>query len=141
VHQQKKELLILKRCIGTTFDRVNEFIETFKDEGIMWYFESCEMNSTDLYRTLWQMKINGWFKNCNGVIFGRADGYSDVGDFKIEDAYKNTFDQLDIPVVYDVDLGHLPPQLVFINGVFCEITVKNGKGEVIQSVSGFKYSG
>jgi len=125
---------VICKLIGTGFDRVDEFIDTFKDDGILWYFESCEMNSTDLYRTLWQMKMNGWFNYCNGVVFGRADGYNDVGDFTIEDSYKRTFKQLDFPVVYDVDLGHLPPQLVFINGAFAEIAVRNGKGEVIHKM-------
>jgi muramoyltetrapeptide carboxypeptidase LdcA involved in peptidoglycan recycling len=125
---------VICKLIGTPYDQVADFIETYKEDGILWYFESCEMNSTDLYRTLWQMKMNGWFRFCKGVIFGRADGYTDVGDFKIEDAYEKAFDQLDIPIVYDIDLGHLPPQLVFINGAFGDVTVKNGKGVVTQKM-------
>ena len=125
---------VICKLIGTKYDHVREFIEDNRNDGIIWYFESCEINSTDLYRSLWQMQMNGWFKNCNGVVFGRADGYRDVRDFKLEDAYKRAFMDLRIPVVYDIDLGHLPPQLVFINGAYGEVTVNNGQGEIIQKL-------
>jgi len=125
---------VICKLIGTEYDQVKHFIETFKDDGILWYFESCEMNSPDIYRTLWQMQMNGWFKYCSGVILGRADGYNDVGDFTIEDAYEKVFNPLNISVVYNIDLGHLPPQLIFINGAYAEISVKNGKGKVTQKM-------
>ena len=125
---------VICKLIGTRFDRVNRYLENNKKDGILWYFESCNMSSADLYRTLWQMKMNGWFKYCNGVVFGRADGYKDVRDFNLEDAYEKVFLDLEIPVVYDIDLGHLPPQLVFINGAYGEIIVDHGKGEIIQKL-------
>jgi muramoyltetrapeptide carboxypeptidase LdcA involved in peptidoglycan recycling len=37
-------------------------------------------------------------------------------------------EDLNVPVVYDVDLGHLPPQLTFINGAYAACSVKEGKG-------------
>lgn len=125
---------VICKLIGTTFDHVDDFIETYKDDGILWYFESCEMNSTDLYRTLWQMKMNGWFKYCKGILMGRADGYEDIGDFLIEDAYEKAFDSLKVPVVYNIDLGHLPPQLVLINGAFADVEVSDGKGQINQKM-------
>lgn len=125
---------VISKLIGTNFDHVDDFVETYKDDGILWYFESCEMNSTDLYRTLWQMKMNGWFKYCKGILMGRADGYEDIGDFLIEDAYEKAFDSLQVPVVYNIDLGHLPPQLVLINGAFAEVEVSKGKGHIVQKM-------
>jgi muramoyltetrapeptide carboxypeptidase LdcA involved in peptidoglycan recycling len=125
---------VICKLIGTSFDQVDAFIERYQEDGILWYFESCEMNSTDLYRTLWQMKMNGWFKYCKGILMGRADGYDDIGDFLIEDAYEKAFDSLRVPVVYNIDLGHLPPQLVLINGSFAEVEVSDGKGKIIQQL-------
>jgi len=125
---------VICKLIGTPFDRVSEYIQTYKEDGILWYFESCEMSSTDLYRTLWQMKMNDWFKYCAGVLMGRADGYEDIGDFNLKDAYEKVFVDLEIPVVYNIDLGHLPPQLVLINGAYAEIEVSNGKGKIIQKM-------
>lgn len=125
---------VICKLIGTPFAQVKNFINNNKSDGIVWYFESCEMNSSDIYRTLWQMKMNGWFEYCKGFLFGRADGYTDVGDFTFIDALKYPLADLDIPVIYDIDLGHLPPQLTFINGAYATINVKNGKGRVIQKL-------
>ncbi len=41
---------------------------------------------------------------------------------------------LEIPVIYEVDIGHLPPQLTFINGAYADILVKNGEGKITQKL-------
>ena len=121
------------KLIGTPFDLVEEFINKNKADGLIWYFESCEMRSTDIYRTLWQMKMNGWFQNCNGILYGRPEGYSDVDDFTLVDAFEYALSDLEIPIIYDVDLGHLPPQLTFINGAYATVSVK-GEGKIKQKL-------
>ncbi|WP_143003422.1 hypothetical protein [Melghirimyces thermohalophilus] len=35
---------------------------------------------------------------------------------------------MDVPVIYDVDIGHVPPQLTLVNGVFATVTAEGGKG-------------
>ncbi|WP_257348561.1 S66 family peptidase [Pseudalkalibacillus decolorationis] len=121
------------KLVGTPFAPVTEFIEQYKEDGFIWYFESCDMNATDLYRTLWQMRMNGWFEYCNGFLFGRLEGYEDVGGFTLIDAFKKPLDDLAVPILYDVDLGHIPPQLTFINGSFAEVSYKKGGGQIIQT--------
>ncbi len=87
-----------------------------------------------IYRTIWQMKMNGWFRNCNGILFGRPDGYSDVKDFSFTDALSLPLGDLNIPIIYDADIGHLPPQLTLINGAYAAVEYCNGAGEIIQSL-------
>lgn len=125
---------VICKLIGTPFDSVKNYIDSNKPDGLIWYFESCAMSSSDIYRTLWQMKLNRWFENCNGLLYGRAEGYSDVGDFTLIDALEYSLSDLGIPVIYDVDLGHMPPQLTFINGAYAVINVINGKGQIKQKL-------
>ena len=125
---------VICKLIGTPFDSVKSYINRNKLNGLIWFFESCEMNSTDIYRTLWQMKMNGWFENCNGILYGRPEGHSDVDDFTFVDALEYSLSDLSIPVIYDVDLGHMPPQLTFINGALAQVNVNNGKGKVKQKL-------
>lgn len=120
------------KLIGTPYDGVKDFLEKYKDDEIIWYLESCEMKSADIYRTLWQMKMNGWFNHCSGIIYGRPDGYSDVNDFTFVDSLKFPFDDLCIPVIYNADIGHLPPQLTLVNGAYAEVEYNKGLGRVIQ---------
>ena len=88
------------------------------------------MNAAQIYRALWQMKQAGWFEKCNGILFGRANGYSSLGDFTLLDALQDTFSDLNIPVFYDVDIGHMPPQLTLVNGAIADIEINKNKGKL-----------
>jgi len=96
--------------------------------------ESCEMNAPDIYRTLWQMRESGWFRYCNGIIIGRPDGYKYKRDFTLIDALKQGIGSLGVPVIYDADIGHIPPQMQIINGSIGKVKFADGKAVVYQSL-------
>lgn len=76
------------------------------------------MATTDLRRTLVQMKLAGWFENCSGIMFGRSAANMPVENYTIEEVYQDLSEELNIPIVYDIDCGHVPPQMTFINGSY-----------------------
>jgi muramoyltetrapeptide carboxypeptidase len=124
---------IIRHLIGTPFGDVKGFrTKHLHDEPILWFLENCEMSTTDLKRSLTQMKLAGWFENCSGIMFGRSPANHPVENYTIEDVYQDLSDELQIPIVYDIDCGHMPPQITFINGAFAEVEVVNGKGVVKQ---------
>jgi muramoyltetrapeptide carboxypeptidase len=124
---------IVRHLIGTPYGDVDTFRKQFiNEEPVIWYFENCELSTTDLRRTLIQMKLAGWFKNCSGILFGRSATNIPVNDYTLNDVYKELADELQIPIVYDIDCGHVPPQLTLINGAFAEVKVTNGQGTVLQ---------
>lgn len=116
--------------IGTKYDKISEYIEKHKEDGIIWFLECFEMGTSQLFRTLWQMKNAGYFKNCKGIIFGRP--------LFVREEYENTFNgtvkemlgELNIPIICDADIGHVSPQLAMINGGYLKITSENGEGKV-----------
>lgn len=120
----------LQILIGTPFDNVNEFISNYtKDLGVVWYLETVGMTAAEIYRALWQMKYHGWFQNTNGILLGRASGYSPTKNFTLEDALYEIFEDK-IPVIYDADIGHMPPQNIFVNGAVGQISYFEGKGTI-----------
>ncbi|WP_421383078.1 S66 family peptidase [Bacillus salacetis] len=124
---------ILRHLAGTEFGQVAEFREKhIPGEPVVWYLENCDMNVTDLRRSLVQMKYAGWFENCSGILFGRSDANASVGNYTIEDVYQDLANELGVPVVYDIDCGHRPPQVTFINGAYAVVEVADGKGTVEQ---------
>lgn len=123
---------VIKVLIGTPMDNTKSFCNSF-DEGMIWYLENCEMSVTDLKRTLWQMKMAGWFENVKGFIIGRTNAKNSIDDFSYEDALRDVLDDLKVPVVYDADFGHVAPQWTMINGAFAEFYFENGKAEIKQS--------
>ncbi len=119
---------VIKTIIGTPFDNTNNFCSNF-NEGMIWYLENCELSVADLYRALWQMKQAGWFKNVNAFLIGRTLSKESYEDYTYEDALKDALLELNVPIIYDIDLGHIPPQMTYINGAYAEFElVDKNKG-------------
>lgn len=116
--------------IGTKYDNVTNYIEKHKEEGIIWFLECFEMGTADLFRFLWQMKNAGYFKYCNGIIFGRPLFIRNDYDIEFNQAVKDILGNLNIPIICDADIGHVSPQLAIVNGAFLKITSEKGKGKV-----------
>lgn len=139
-HQEKIEGRLLGGCIdvfrhiiGTPYGDVSTFREKYiQDEPVIWFIENCNLSTTDLRRSLIQMKLAGWFDNCSGILFGRSPANTPVNGYTVEDVYKELSEELQIPIIYDIDCGHVPPQITFINGAYAEIETKNGQGTVLQ---------
>ncbi|WP_243296736.1 S66 family peptidase [Bacillus litorisediminis] len=124
---------VIRHLIGTPFGDVDGFRKQFLNgESVLWYLENCELTATDLRRSLVQMKLAGWFDQCSGILFGRSPANHPVEDYTAEDIYKELSDELQIPIIYDIDCGHVPPQITFINGAFAEVQAEDGKGVVLQ---------
>lgn len=124
---------VIRHLIGTPFGDVDGFRKThIPDEPVIWYLENCEMNVADLKRSLTQMKYAGWFSYISGIVFGRSPANETVGDYAVERMYADLSDELGVPIAYDIDLGHMPPQITFINGSYAVIDVADGKGKVRQ---------
>lgn len=127
----------IKMLLGTKFDKTTEFCSKYK-EGMLWYFDNCELNIIELYRVISQLKEAGWFTNANGFIFGRTNVEKtrkvDNGEVTYEDMLKRALEDLKVPVVYDVDIGHQAPQFTIINGALGEFIYKDKKGKLIQKL-------
>lgn len=124
---------VIRHVIGTPYGNLQHFQQQMiHNEPILWYLENCELNTVDLRRSLVQMKLAGWFDNCSGIMFGRSAGNRPVENYTAEDIYNELADELQVPIVYDIDCDHVPPQITFINGAYAEITVADGVGTVKQ---------
>lgn len=112
----------LVNLTGTKYDKVNEFTEKYKEDGFIWFLESCDLNVMAIRRAVWQMKHAGWFRYVKGFLIGRPLVF---GQEMMElDQYHAVIDLLkdyNVPVIMDVDLGHLPPMMPLICGSMAEV--------------------
>lgn len=124
---------VIRHIIGTPYGDVEAFHEKYiPTEPIIWVLENCELNTIDLRRSLVQMKLAGWFDHCSGILFGRSAANTPVEGYTAEEVYAELSEELQIPIIYDVDCGHVPPQITFINGALAEVDVRDGKGTIVQ---------
>lgn len=114
--------------LGTSYDGTEEFINKYKSDGIIWNLESFNMEDTTIITHLWQMKEKGYFKNVNGFIFGRPLMYNSWSNRTYEDAVMWVLDDLDVPIIFNSDIGHKGPQFPIIEGAKAKIISSNGKG-------------
>lgn len=121
---------ILSEIFGTRFDYTKEFLEKYKDDGIIWYFDNCEFSSEGLIRILWKMKNMDYFKYCKGIIFGRSATESSYYEISFKEAVEHSLKDLNIPIIINADIGHISPRMTIINGAIANIICKDNKGSI-----------
>lgn len=121
---------ILSELFGTRFDKTKDFIEKYKQDGIIWYFDNCELTSEQLIRTLWKMKDNGWFKHTNGIVFGRSELEKSCYGISFKDTIQRCLGDLNIPIIINTDIGHVSPRMTIINGAVAHIISEKNKGKI-----------
>ena len=121
---------ILVMLCGTKFDKVNEFVEKYKDEGIIWFVESCDLNVLSQLRAFWQLKHAGWFKGAKAIIIGRPSNKVSMYGIDYKRANYSELKQLGIPVVIDADFGHVSPMFPIISGGYAKVEYNKGKCEI-----------
>lgn len=118
----------LKDIIGTKYDNAKNFIEKYKDDGTIWYFDVFNMTSESLYNTLLQFKNAGWFKYTKAILIGRVAFPNTYVDMGYEKMIKKAIP--DIKVVYNMDIGHVKPAFTLINGSIATIVSNNNEGNL-----------
>lgn len=116
---------------GTKFDKTKEFCRKYRDDKIIWFLEACEMNPFDIRRALWQMDNASWFENAAGFIFGRPMMYDEVC-FGLDrfGAVTDILGKYNLPIIFDADIGHLPPMMPIISGACADVAAKDNKLEI-----------
>jgi muramoyltetrapeptide carboxypeptidase LdcA involved in peptidoglycan recycling len=108
---------ILSLICGTKYDKVKEFNGKYKEDGVIWFLEACDLSPQGIRRTLLQLKMAGWFDTAKGFLIGRCANAYTKEEFGLNRI--NAIDvlkDLNVPVLIDVDLGHLPPTMPLITG-------------------------
>ncbi|MDF2906183.1 MAG: hypothetical protein K0R34_1504 [Herbinix sp.] len=137
----EKELLITGRAlggcldvclklVGTRYDKVKEFANKYKQDKILWFFESYSLNTEDLIRGLWQLREAGWFEHAAGFVFGRPCFYESYTDTSYGEAVLSILGNLNLPIILEADIGHKPPQFTMINGAIANIKSSGGRGSI-----------
>ena len=112
----------LANLCGTRFDRVNEFNERYKNDGILWFLESCDLNVYGIRRALFELREAGWFCHARGFLIGRplVMGQELFG-LNQYNAVTDMLSDFGVPILMDLDIGHLPPMMPLISGGYAKV--------------------
>ena len=121
----------LVNLTGTRFDKVKEFTEKYKEDGFIWFLESCELNVMSIRRAIWQMKEAGWFSHVKGFLIGRPLCFGE--EMFGCDQYQAVTDLLgeyQVPIIMDTDIGHLAPMMPIVSGSTADVKVEGNHIEI-----------
>ena len=77
--------------------------------------------------------LAGWFAHARAVVFGRTDA-PDHPRMTQREAVLDALGRLDLPIVFDVEIGHVPPHLPLVNGALARLTVDGNRRELVQQL-------
>lgn len=129
-------LEIISRLAGTQFGNLPFFKAQNSGPGVILYFENVEMAPCELTRALFSLRLQGWFNNLSGILIGRS-AVPDVGDptkHNYMDALRAALEDIAVPVLYDVDIGHMPPQLSLVNGASATVLFTEKECSITQQL-------
>ena len=110
---------------GTRFDAVDAFNEKYKEDGIIWFMESCDLNVFAIRRAVWQMEHAGWFQYVKGFLIGRPYCFGqELMGLDQYAAVNGLLAKYQVPVIMDLDIGHLAPMMPIVCGGLGKVRVK-----------------
>ncbi|MCR4955453.1 MAG: LD-carboxypeptidase [Lachnospiraceae bacterium] len=111
---------------GTDFDMVKDFNERYKEDGIIWFLEACDLNVFGIRRVLWQLKNAGWFEHVKGFLIGRPGCYGEeFFGLNHYHAFTDLLDEFEVPILMDLDIGHKPPMMPMVCGGSADIVFED----------------
>lgn len=118
----------LVNLIGTPYDGVSAFAEKYREDGILWFLEACDLNVFDMQRAMWHLDQAGWFTHVSGFLIGRPLHFDE--EMMGLDQYRailSVAEKYHVPVLMDIDLGHCPPTMPLVTGSLGKVTYQNQK--------------
>ncbi|MGC0332093.1 muramoyltetrapeptide carboxypeptidase [Streptomyces sp. SAI-170] len=103
------------------------------DGGTLVYIESGGSDAYTVCRSLHGMRLAGFFDGANAVLVGRspaADGRTLTQHEAVLDALR----PLGVPIVADVECGHVAPYLSLVNGARGRVVHTAARSEIVQTL-------
>ena len=119
--------------ICSTYADVATFGREHADEGLVVYVEESDEDAITTCRMLHAMRYAGWFDHANAVLVGRTLA-PDADGMTQHDAVRDALGALDVPVVLDVECGHVAPFLPLVNGALARVVMDDERREVTQDL-------
>jgi len=116
---------------GTPYGDVAAFGREHADDGLIIYLEAAGDDAAAICRNLHGMRLAGWFEHARAVLIGRTKA-PDSEELTQREAVLDALSRLQVPIVFDLEIGHVPPHLPLVNGALSTITVDGGTQAIVQ---------
>lgn len=123
----------LVNLAGTPYGDVPAFGRQHATDGLIVYVEAAEDGAATICRNLHGLRLAGWFEHANAILVGRTRA-PDHHAMTQEEAVLDALGRLDLPIVLDVEIGHVPPHLPLVNGALASVVVDGETRQITQEL-------
>ncbi len=118
---------------GTPYGDVPGFASAHCPEGTIIYLEACEDEAYTTCRQLHNLRYAGWFDAAHAILIGRTNA-PDCDTLTQREAVLDALGGLDVPIVFDMEFGHVPPHLPLVNGALATVEFREGLRQITQEM-------
>lgn len=124
---------IVSALAATRFGDVAAFGREYADDGLIVFLEAAEDDSYTIARQLHSLRLAGWFDDATAIVLGRtaAPGHDDLSQ---HEAVQDALGMLDIPIVLDVECGHVQPGMPLVTGSLGRLVMDGQRQEIVQEL-------
>ncbi|MFE3166018.1 S66 peptidase family protein [Streptomyces sp. NPDC059224] len=118
---------------GTACLDVSAFALEESPDGLLVYVEAAGDDAFTICRNLHGMRLAGFFDHANAVLVGRthAPGNRSLSQ---HEAVLDALGSLNVPIVADIECGHVPPYMPIVNGAYGRLVHTPGRSELTQTL-------
>jgi muramoyltetrapeptide carboxypeptidase len=117
---------------ATPYGDVPAFGREHADDGLLVFLEAAEDDAYAIGRSLHGLRLAGWFEHARAILVGRTSAPDRAG-YTQRDAVLDALGMLGLPIVLDVECGHVQPFLPLVNGALARVVVDGTRREITQS--------
>ncbi|MEU4085335.1 S66 family peptidase [Streptomyces aureus] len=119
---------------GTKYLDTSAFARAEAPDGLLVYVEDAGSDVFSICRSLHGMRLAGFFDQANAILVGRSKA-RDHGSLSHQEAILDALGSLGVPLIADVECGHVPPYMPIVNGAHGRIVYSSFGGELIQTLA------
>ncbi|GAA5152148.1 LD-carboxypeptidase [Nocardioides marinquilinus] len=116
---------------GTPYGDVAAFGRAHADDGLVVFVEAAGDDAATICRNLHGLRLAGWFEHARAVLVGRTNA-PPTDTLTQRDAVLDALGPTGLPLVLDVEIGHVPPHLPLVQGAVATVTVDGDVREIVQ---------
>ena len=118
---------------GTPYLDVAAIARNQSPEGLLVYVEAAENDAFTICRNLHGMRLAGFFDHANAILVGRTSA-PDNASLSQHEAVLDALGSLNVPIIADIECGHVPPYMPIVNGAHGHIVHSPGRSELTQTL-------
>jgi len=103
-------------------------------EDLIVYVEAAEERALAICRYLHGMRLAGFFDGAAAVLVGRTSAPGEP-TLTQADAVRDALGTVGVPLIADVEFGHVPPQLTIVNGALGRVRFDGGTQYLEQTLA------